>query len=149
MFRFRATGIGRSTSSRRARRRSFGTLITAEESASANDLKISIVAVGTSDAPVAFQSDSQMSSRFTLFEIPRWTESDDFRRLLRAFEQALPLRRPSDLVQRPIVQFLISASGGLLGEVSRLLTHAAEQSIEDHSERISLQHLEQAAYENA
>lgn len=59
--------------------------------------------MGTSEAPVAFQSDAQMSSRFTLFEIPRWTENDDFRRLLRTFEQALPLRRPSDLVQRPIV----------------------------------------------
>ncbi len=115
----------------------------------ANDLKISVVAVGTSDAPIAFQSDSQMSSRFTLFEIPRWSESDDFRRLLRAFEQALPLRRPSDLVQRPIVQFLISASGGLLGEVSRLLAQAAEQAIQDHSERISIQHLEQVAYEHA
>lgn len=115
----------------------------------ANDLRISVVAVGTSDAPVAFQSDAQMSSRFTPFEIPRWTESDDFRRLLRAFEQVLPLRRPSDLVQRTIVQFLISASDGLLGEVSRLLTQAAEQAIQDQSERISLQYLEQAAYEHA
>ena len=102
----------------------------------ADDLKISIVAVGTSDAPVAFQSDAQMSSRFTLFEVPRWSESDDFRRLLRAFEQALPLRRASDLVQRPIVQFLIAASAGLLGEVSRLLNQAAEQAIHDHTERI-------------
>jgi hypothetical protein len=67
----------------------------------------------------------------------------------RAFEQGLPLRRPSDLVQRPIVQFLISASGGLLGEVSRLLTQAAEQAIQDHSERSLLQHLKHAAYEHA
>jgi hypothetical protein len=78
----------------------------------ANDLRISVVAVGTSDAPLALRTDPQMSSRFTPFEMPRWTESDDFRRLLRAFEQVLPLRRASDLVQRPVVQFLISASGG-------------------------------------
>lgn len=113
----------------------------------ANDLKISVVAVGTSDAPLAFRTDPQMSSRFTPFEMPRWTESDDFRRLLRAFEQVLPLRRASDLVQRPFVQFLISASGGLLGEVSRLLTEAAEHAITDGSERISLEHLEQAVCE--
>ena len=115
----------------------------------ANDLKISVVAVGTSDAPLAFRTDAQMSSRFTSFEMPRWTESDDFRRLLRAFEQVLPLRRVSDLAQRPFVQFLISASGGLLGEVSRILTEAAEQAIIDGSERISLQHLEQASCEQA
>ena len=115
----------------------------------ANDLKISIVAVGTSDAPLAFRSDLQMSSRFTPFEMPRWTESEDFRRLLRAFEQVLPLRRASDLTQRPIVQFLISASDGLLGEVSRLVTEAAERSILDGSERISLELLEQVQREAA
>ena len=115
----------------------------------ANDLKISVVAVGTSDAPVAFQSDAQMSSRFTPFEMPRWSESDDFRRLLRAFEQTLPLRRQSELEQRPIAQFLIAASGGLLGEVSRLLSGAAEDAIRDGSERITLQLLEHAAYANA
>ena len=90
-----------------------------------------------------------MSSRFTPFEMPRWTESEDFRRLLRAFEQVLPLRRASDLTQRPIVQFLISASDGLLGEVSRLVTEAAERSILDGSERISLELLEQVQREAA
>ena len=80
---------------------------------------------------------------------PRWTESEDFRRLLRAFEQALPLRKRSDLGQRPIVQFVIAASGGLLGEVSRILTEAAEQAIHDGSERISLELLERAACEQS
>ena len=112
----------------------------------ANDLKICVVAVGTSDAPVALQTDPQMSSRFAPFELPRWSESEDFRRLVGAFEQALPLRRASDLVQRPIVQYLVAASGGLLGEVSRMLNAAAEQAIRDGSERVSLQHLEQASH---
>ena len=112
----------------------------------ANDLKISIVAVGTGDAPLAFQTDPQMSSRFTPFEIPGWTESEDFRRLLRSFEQALPLRKSSDLAQRPIVQFLIAASSGFLGEISRILSEAAERAIQDGSERISLDLLERAAY---
>jgi hypothetical protein len=87
----------------------------------ANELKICIVAVGTSDAPVAFESDAQISSRFTPFETPLWAESEDCRRLLRAFEQALPLRRPSQLTDRPFVQFLVASSGGLLGGVSRML----------------------------
>jgi hypothetical protein len=115
----------------------------------ANELKICIVAVGTSDAPVAFQSDAQISSRFTPFEIPLWTESEDFRRLLRAFEQALPLRRPSQLTDRPIVQFLVAGSGGLLGEVSRMLNTAAEMAIIDGSERITLGMLEQAMHAHA
>jgi Bacterial TniB protein len=81
----------------------------------ANEQKMSVVAVGTSDAPVAFQSDPQIHSRFTPFELPRWVESAEFRRLLSAFEAALPLKNASDLSQRSVVQFLAAASGGLLG----------------------------------
>jgi len=111
----------------------------------ANDLKFSIVVVGTADAPLALASDPQMISRFTPFEIPRWRESDDLRRLLGAFERVLPLRKPSDLMQRPIVQFILVASGGLTGEISRLLNEAASLAVLDGSEQITLAHLEHVA----
>ena len=94
---------------------------------------------------MAFQSDAQIHSRFTPLELPRWSESEEFRRLLAAFEAALPLKRPSELTQRPLVQYLSAASGGLLGEVSRLLNDAAEAAIRDGSERITLGHLEHVA----
>lgn len=110
----------------------------------ANDLRISIVAVGTDDAPVALQTDPQMSSRFTPLELPRWNECDEFRALLGAFEQVLPLRHSSDLQQRPFVQLLVAASDGLLGDVSRILNAPAERAILDNSERITLRHLQQA-----
>ena len=45
----------------------------------ANEVKMSVVAVGTGDAPVAFQTDPQIHSRFTPFELPRWAEGDAFR----------------------------------------------------------------------
>jgi type II secretory pathway predicted ATPase ExeA len=111
----------------------------------ANDLKLSIVLVGTADAPLALASDAQMISRFTPFEISRWRESDDLRRLLGAFERILPLRKPSDLMQRPIVQFVLAASGGLTGEISRLLNEAATLAILDGSEQISLAQLTHVA----
>ena len=111
----------------------------------ANDLRISIVLVGTSDAMLALETDAQMRSRFSPFEVARWRESDDFRRLLSAFERVLPLRRPSNLAQRSIAQFLLAASDGLTGEVSRLLNEAAEMAIRDGGERVTLAHLEHVA----
>lgn len=111
----------------------------------ANDLRMCIVLAGTADAPIALRTDPQMISRFVPFEIPRWRENDEFRGLLKAFERVLPLRNASQLDQRPIVQFLLAASAGLTGEVSRLLTAAAELAIRDRSERISLELLEHAA----
>ena len=86
--------------------------------------------VGTADALLALETDAQMRSRFTPFEIPRWRESDEFRRLLSAFERVLPLRRASNLAQRAVVEFLLAASGGLTGEVSRLLNEAADVEVQ-------------------
>jgi hypothetical protein len=51
----------------------------------ANDLRATMVLVGTRDAVIALQTDSQMVSRFTPFEVPRWRESEAFRRLLATF----------------------------------------------------------------
>ncbi|KVS67640.1 TniB family NTP-binding protein [Burkholderia cepacia] len=108
----------------------------------ANDLQISMVLVGTRDAVLALQTDTQMISRYVPFEIPRWRESDGLRRLLAAFERVLPLRKPSDLARREIVQFVLSASGGLTGEISTLLNNAAELSIRNGDEFIDITHLE-------
>ncbi|MFM0363086.1 TniB family NTP-binding protein [Paraburkholderia sediminicola] len=108
----------------------------------ANDLQISMVLVGTRDAVLALQTDTQMISRYTPFEIPRWRESDGLRRLLAAFERILPLRKPSDLARREIVQFVLSASGGLTGEISTMLNNAAELAIRNGDELIDMRHLE-------
>jgi hypothetical protein len=93
----------------------------------------------------ALQTDAQMLSRYTPFEIPRWRESDGLRRLLAAFERVLPLRKPSDLARREVVQFVLAASGGLTGEISTLLNDAAELSIRSGDECIEMRHLEHVA----
>ena len=111
----------------------------------ANDLRFSIVLVGTADAPLALATYPQMISRFTPFEVPRWRESDDLRRLLGAYERVLPLRKPSDLMQRSIAQFVLSASDGLTGEISRLLNEAAALANTDGTEHITLEHLKHVA----
>lgn len=111
----------------------------------ANDLRATMVLVGTRDAVIALQTDSQMVSRFAPFEVPRWRESEAFRRLLAAFERILPLRRPSDLAQKEIAQYVLAASGGLTGEVSRILNAAAEVGIRCGDECIKLEHLEHVA----
>lgn len=56
--------------------------------------------------------------------------------------QQQPLRKPSDLARREIVQFVLSATGGLTGEISTLLSNAAELSIRTGDEYIGITHLE-------
>jgi hypothetical protein len=115
----------------------------------ANDLQISMVLVGTRDAVLALQTDPQMVSRYRPFEIPRWRESDNLRRLLAAFEKVLPLRKPSDLSRREIVQYVLELSGGLTGAISTILNDAAELSIRNGDEFIGISHLERVAREHA
>ena len=102
---------------------------------------MSIVLVGTADALIALQSDAQMISRFTPLELPRWGENDEFRRFIAAFERLIPLRKPSGLAQRDIVQFVLAVSDGVTGAVTLLLNQAAELAIRDRTEKITLVHL--------
>jgi hypothetical protein len=109
-----------------------------------NDLKCSVVLVGTDDALTALETDAQMRSRFAPLELPTWRENDDFRRLLAGFERMIPLRRRSNLAERETLQFILGKSGGLTGRVSQILNAAAEIAIADGSERISVASLEEA-----
>jgi type II secretory pathway predicted ATPase ExeA len=101
-----------------------------------NDLRISIVAVGTGDARHAIETDSQIRRRFDPFALPRWTESEEFRDFVCAFGKLYPLRKVSELGERGLVQRLLHASEGITGPVARLLSLAAVAAIKSSAERI-------------
>ena len=111
----------------------------------ANDLRISIVAVGTGDARHAIETDPQIRRRFDPFSLPRWTETEDFRDFVCAFGKLYPLRKASELGERGLVQRLLSASEGITGPVTRLLSLAAVAAIRSSTERIDEAGIEKAA----
>jgi Bacterial TniB protein len=102
----------------------------------ANELKIVVVAVGTSDAFHALQTDVQVASRFEPLLIPRWTETDAFRAFVVAYGKLLPLRNASPYGEPEMIRVLIKRSDGITGRVTWLLGCAAEIAIEDGSEFI-------------
>src|SRR5450631_114551 len=101
-----------------------------------NELKIVIVAVGTSDAFHALQTDVQVASRFEPLLIPRWTETDAFRAFVVAYGKLLPLRKASPYGEPEMIRVLIKRSDGITGRVTWLLGCAAEIAIQDGSEFI-------------
>ena len=101
-----------------------------------NELKIVIVAVGTSDAFHALQTDVQVASRFEPLLIPRWTETDAFRAFVVAYGKLLPLRKSSPFGDPEMIRALIKQSAGITGRVTWLLGRAAEIAIQDGSETI-------------
>jgi ATP-dependent Clp protease ATP-binding subunit ClpA len=107
------------------------------------DLQISIVGVGTYEAYNAIQSDDQLSNRFEPAVLPKWEISDSlppskdpYLKLLASFERMIPLRNQSNLVSKTMALKLLSMSDGLIGELSSILTRAAEQAIINRREKI-------------
>ena len=90
-------------------------------------------------------SDPQIASRFEPFHLPRWREDEAFRSLLATLEAALPLRKPSNLGQKPVVEWILGHSGGITGNVVRLLTRAAVHAILDGQERMDAAVLERGS----
>jgi len=111
----------------------------------ANELRVCIVVIGTSDALVAVETDEQIASRFEPCHLPRWTATDEFRGFLAAYTKGLPLHEPSDVVGVESVNLLLSRSGGVTGRVTLILARAAELSISAGAESISSTWIEKAS----
>jgi hypothetical protein len=108
----------------------------------ANELKICVIAVGTSDAFHALQSDPQVASRFEPLLIPRWTASEAFRAFVVAYGRLLPLRKASAFGEPAMISSLIRQSEGVTGRVTWLLGRAAEIAIAEGSEQIDVAGIE-------
>ncbi len=101
-----------------------------------NELAIPIVGVGTAEAVRVLHTDPQHASRFDVLRLPKWEPNAEFLRLLRSFEAILPLRQPSGLARPEIAELLYAISGGIIGNLHRLLVECAIVAIETGKERI-------------
>jgi len=108
-----------------------------------NQLRCAVVVVGTRDALAAMQSDEQIVSRFPGLELPRWRENEGFRGFLAGFERQLPLKQASKLADsRAMVSMVMSATAGVTGKISALLSRAAEAAIRTGKECITAELLQ-------
>jgi len=111
-----------------------------------NELKISIVAVGTHDALHAINTDYQLANRFEPTRLTKWVFNDEYRRLLASFEKTIPLRKPSNLQEPNLALKILSMSEGTIGEISKVITLAAIEAIKNGNEKISKDLLERVDY---
>jgi hypothetical protein len=111
-----------------------------------NELMIPLVCAGVRTAFNAIQHDEQLANRFEPVSLPKWTVGEEYLRLLLSFEQLLPLKKPSDLIDDAIAYKLLSMSEGTIGELSKVLKLAANLAILNKTERITLQILNKVDY---
>lgn len=111
-----------------------------------NELRISLVGVGTKDAYLAIRSDDQLENRFEPQVLPRWEYGEEYLRLLASYVKTMPLRLPSPITQPSVAEFILEKSEGTIGEIVMLLKKAAQLAIESREECINLNVLTQANY---
>jgi hypothetical protein len=103
-----------------------------------NEAMVTIVAAGIEDAYNAFNTDPQMSSRFTPEELPLWKANNEFGSLLATLELRIPLRRPSNLKDPATMLAIHTRSEGTLGDMCDLVKELAADAIRSKAECITL-----------
>ena len=111
-----------------------------------NELRISLVGVGTREAYLAIRSDDQLENRFEPMMLPLWEINDDSCSLLASFAASFPLRRHSPIATSDMARYLLSRSEGTIGELVHLLMAAAVAAVESGEESINNRTLSMADY---
>ena len=103
----------------------------------ANELRISIVCLGTEEMMRVIRSVPSVENRFPPTVLPRWQTDNEFRKLLASFEKIIPLKHPSDLQSVILTSKLLNRSEGTIGELKTLLAAAATEAMRKGTERIT------------
>jgi DNA transposition AAA+ family ATPase len=101
----------------------------------ANEIRISIVCLGTEEMMRVIRSVSSVENRFLPTVLPRWQTDHEFRKLLASFEKIIPLKHPSDLQSSLLTAKLLTRSEGTIGELKTLLAAAATEAMRKGTER--------------
>ena len=106
-----------------------------------NETKVVIVAAGIEDAFNAFNTDPQMSSRFSPEELPLWRADNQFGSLLATLELRTPLKKPSKLKEPAMMLEMHTRSEGTLGDMCDLFKELAVDAIRCKAETITLERI--------
>jgi hypothetical protein len=109
-----------------------------------NDLRISIVALGTNEALHVMQTDPQIASRFESWSLPPWTASDGLRSFIAGFLQQLKVKG-DDIVNNQIaIEYILELTSGITGRIVELLRLSARCAMRQEIDSLTIGHLQDA-----
>lgn len=101
-----------------------------------NELRISLVCFGVTEAREAISGDVQLARRLEEYTLPRWHAEEGFEQLVLAIVRNLPLREVTVLSARG-VRKILQGSDGITSSIFRMLNELAIEAIETGAERIT------------
>jgi hypothetical protein len=109
-----------------------------------NDLRISIVALGTHEALHVMQTDPQIASRFESWSLPPWTASDGLRSFIAGFLGQLKVKG-DDIVNNQIaIDYILELTSGITGRIVELVRLSARCAIRQDVNSLTIGHLQDA-----
>lgn len=103
-----------------------------------NQLRLVVVCAGVKTILQLLNIDAQYASRFDVIDLLPWELDGKFQAFLKKYETALPLRKPSLLYSEESTVLIHDISGGLTGNVGKLLKECAKEAIRTGSEKIDM-----------
>jgi hypothetical protein len=109
-----------------------------------NELRVSIVALGTGEALHVMRTDPQIASRFESCSLPAWIATEDFRSFIAGFLQQLRVDA-RDIVNNPIaIDYILELTSGITGRIVELLRLSARCALRRESTSLTVEHLQNA-----
>ena len=101
-----------------------------------NELKISLICFGVTDAREAISGDVQLARRFDELTLPRWSADAQFEALIISILRNMPLREPTVLAAKSLRRIL-QVTEGLTALIFRMLNELATEAVKTGVERIT------------
>ena len=114
-----------------------------------NELRVSIVALGTSEALHVMRTDPQIASRFQSCALPSWTANDDLRSFLAGFLQQLDVDGSRVVNDRIAIDYLLDLTLGVTGRIVELVRLSARCAVRRDSRTVTIDLLQEAGKEFA
>jgi Cdc6-like AAA superfamily ATPase len=114
-----------------------------------NELRVSIVALGTSEALHVMRTDPQIASRFQSCALPSWTANDDLRRFLAGFLQQLDVDGNDVVNNRVAIDYILDLTSGVTGRIVELVRLSARCAVRRDSRTVTIDLLQEAGKEFA
>jgi hypothetical protein len=102
-----------------------------------NELQLPIIALGVENAKKAVAVNPHLSARFLDFQLPTWSDDKYLKNLLKCLERRLPLKKPSMLASRPMIDELLKVSRGNLDRIMKSVLYAAAAAVESGTEQVT------------
>ncbi|GLQ91989.1 TniB family NTP-binding protein [Dyella acidisoli] len=109
-----------------------------------NEAKVALICLGTPESDQALRIDKHLKARLRPFRLPQWQANQDLVDLLGVLETSLPLRRPSELRNEQVLNYLAEVSEGSLREIMSRIKCAGVRAILSGEERLDLAGLKAA-----